>query len=243
MPFLDRAELLLGSQALSLLRSRRVIIFGVGGVGSWCAEALVRTGVGQLTIVDADIVSDSNINRQLMATHSTIGRPKVEVLRERLLDINPGAQITAIHDVFCEENAASYELGSYDYVMDCIDSLKDKVALLLAATASGARVFSSMGAALKLDPTQIRVAEFWKVRGCPLGAALRKRMRRAGVKPSQPVTCVYSEELLSNKRQSPTEEGKSPNGSVVHITGIFGFTLASLVVNDVARQAAMASPQ
>lgn len=243
MSFLDRTELLLGAETISLLRSRRVIIFGVGGVGSWCAEALVRTGVEQLTIVDADTVCDSNINRQLMATHSTIGRPKVEVLRGRLLDINPCARITAIHDVFCQENAALYGLENFDYVIDCIDSLKDKTILLLAATASGARVFSSMGAALKLDPTRIRVTEFWKVRGCPLGSALRKRMRHAGTELSQPVMCVYSEELLSNKRQSLTTEEKSPNGSVVHITGIFGFTLASLVVEDVVRQAGRDFPQ
>ncbi len=239
MSFLDRAELLLGHENISLLRSRRVILFGVGGVGSWCAESLVRTGVGHLTIVDSDVVCESNINRQLMATRKTIGRPKVEALRERLLDINPEASVTAVQAVFSEETADGFNLDDYDYVIDCIDSLKDKISLLLLASATRARVFSSMGAALKLDPTRIRVAEFWKVRGCPLGAALRKRMKRAGVAPKQPVMCVYSEELLENKGSlKPSDVPKSggtTNGSIVHITAVFGFTLAGLVVQDILK--------
>ena len=157
-----------------------VILFGVGGVGSWCAEGLVRSGIRKLTIVDSDRVSVTNVNRQLMATTRTIGQVKVEALKARLLEINPDAQITALQKIYSAETASEFDLDSYDYVIDAVDSLKDKVQLILNASASKATFFCSLGAAVKIDPTNVRVAEFWKVRGCPLGAALRKRMKRAG---------------------------------------------------------------
>ncbi|MBR6319519.1 MAG: tRNA threonylcarbamoyladenosine dehydratase, partial [Prevotella sp.] len=158
----SRSQLLLGEEAMERIAQKRVIIFGVGGVGSWCAEALVRTGISRLTIVDADKVSTTNINRQLMATTETVGQPKVDVLRRRLLTINPEAEINALQKVFSEETAEEFALDSYDYIIDAIDSLKDKVTLILRACQTGAQLFSSMGAALKLDPSRIRVAEFWK---------------------------------------------------------------------------------
>lgn len=217
------------------LADSRVIVFGVGGVGSWCAEGLVRNGVKHLTIVDADTVSVTNVNRQLMATTATIGKIKVDVLRDRLLEISPDAEILPIHDVYTDEKNAEYNLDDYDYIIDCIDSLKDKIALLLNASNTKAKVFSSMGAALKIDPTQIKVAEYWKVRGCPLGAMMRKKMKRAKQKPAQPIMCVYSEELRGNKGVSDeTCSYKAQiNGSLVHITAIFGFTLAGLVIKDI----------
>ena len=137
---------------------------GVGGVGSWCAECLIRTGIRHLTIIDADVVQASNINRQLMATTLTVGQVKVDVLRERLLQISPDADIQAIRMVYNEETAHEIDLNNFDYVVDAIDSLKDKALLILNATASKAKLFASMGAALKLDPTKIEVAEFWKVK-------------------------------------------------------------------------------
>ncbi len=227
----QRAELLLGPESMQRLASVRVILFGVGGVGSWCAESLVRSGVSHLTIVDFDQVCASNINRQLMATTQTIGQVKVDVLRERLLAINPDAEITALQKVFCEETVESFDLGSYDYVIDAIDSLKDKALLILTACRLGVRLFSSMGAALKLDPTRIRVTEFWKVQGDPLARALRKRFKRNGQFPSRKFQCVYSDELVQNK-----EEATRVNGTLAHITAIFGFMLASLVVQDVVKQ-------
>ena len=160
----QRAELLLGAEEMAVLSGKRVILFGVGGVGSWCAEALIRTGIGHLTLVDSDVVCPSNVNRQLMATMLTIGRPKAEALRERLLEINPQADITALQKVFSEETADSFSFNDYDYVIDAIDSLKDKLLLIRRATDSTAGFFSSMGAALKMDPTRIRVAEFWRWR-------------------------------------------------------------------------------
>ena len=256
-----RAELLLGQDAVEQIGQKRVIIFGVGGVGSWCAESLVRSGVRQLTIVDSDRVCITNVNRQLLATTKTVGRVKVEVLKERLLDINPSAEITALQKVFCEETAADFHIGEYDYVIDAIDSLKDKALLILMATGAGVKFFSSMGAALKLDPTRIRVAEFWKVQGDPLARALRHRFKRQKCYPSRKFVCVYSDELLPNRGHSATcgteqcvcaktqdrpgnpslpDDEQHPtrgraNGSLVHITAIFGFTLAGLVVQDASK--------
>ncbi len=235
---LRRTQLLLGDTAMDRIGQARVIIFGVGGVGSWCAESLVRSGVRHLTIVDSDRVCITNINRQLMATVETVGQVKVEALRARLLTINPTAEIEARQEIFSEETADRFDLGSYDYIIDAIDSLKDKVSLIMRACETNAVFFSSMGAALKMDSTQIRVTEFWKVRGCPLGSALRKRMKRAGLKPAHKFQCVYSEELLDNRG---SDTGNDPcliqkaqtNGSMAHITAIFGFTIAGLVIKDV----------
>jgi len=237
----NRAELLLGADVMERLASARVILFGVGGVGSWCAEGLVRSGITHLTLVDADCVVPSNINRQRMATVSTVGRAKVEVLRDLLLDINPSACIEAVQARFTEASARDFSLDSYDYVIDAIDALKDKASLILHATGSRAVFISSMGAACKIDPTQVRVASFWDVRGCPLGAMLRKKLRKAGTLPAKDFLCVYDEQLLENRGTDTAlpEELKfdkvSHNGSLVTVTATFGFTLASLVISDVAR--------
>ena len=217
------------------LRQTKVIIFGVGGVGSWCAESLVRTGLTHLTIVDGDTVCASNINRQLMATMETVGSVKVEVLRQRLLSINPDAQITARHELFNESSVASFELDSYDIIIDAIDSLNDKASLILHSCRTKARLFSSMGAALKMDPRKVSVTEFWKVKGCPLARALRQLFKKRGERPARKFLCVYSEELLTNKGEvSPSvADHKRVNGSLMHITALFGLTLAGLVVQHI----------
>ena len=261
-PIFRRSELLLGSEAMERIAQKRVILFGVGGVGSWCAESLVRSGIGHLTIVDSDRVCITNINRQLMATSQTVGQVKVEALKERLLCINPSADITALQKIFTDETAHEFDLGSYDYIIDAIDSLKDKALLILMACQTKAKFFSSMGAALKLDPTRIQVTEFWKVKGDPLARALRNRFKRDKHFPAKKFQCVFSDELLQNRWSSeshqagldgrvvteegeanlgsPSDEGEVPssfhkpqaNGSLAHITAIFGFTLAGLVVQD-----------
>ena len=256
----NRAQLLLGSDAMERLGSIKVIIFGVGGVGSWCAESLVRSGINHLTVVDSDRVCITNINRQLMATVKTVGQVKVEALKERLLTINPMAEIDARQQIFSEETADSFCLDSYDYIIDAIDSLKDKRLLIEMACNTKAVFFSSMGAALKIDPTRIKVAEFWKVEGCPLARALRQRFKRLKRKPARKFLCVYSDELLENKGHNAscgTEKCMCPkakngpgdaallnhewcsskaqiNGSLMHITAIFGMTIAGLVVKDAA---------
>lgn len=223
----QRSELLLGAEAMDRIAEKRVIVFGVGGVGSWCAESLVRSGIRHLTIVDSDSVCASNINRQLMATTETIGRVKVDVLKDRLLTINPAAEITAIHEFFTADTAESFHLDTYDYIIDAIDSLKDKTLLILMACQTEAQFFSSMGAALKLDSTRIKVDEFWKIQGDPLARVLRKRFKREGQYPARKFQCVYSDELIE-----PQGEGK---GSLVHITAIFGFMLAGLVIQDIVK--------
>ena len=234
-----RSELLLGSEAMERIAQKRVIIFGVGGVGSWCAESLVRSGIHHLTIVDSDCVSITNINRQLMATTKTVGMPKVEVLKERLLSINPQAEITALQQIFSEESASKFCMEDYDYIIDAIDSLKDKAALILLACKTNAKLFSSMGAALKLDPTRIKVTEFWKVQGDPLARAIRKKFKHYGQYPEKKFQVVYSDELLENLGCPPDDEEvpstfnkPQTNGSLSHITAIFGFMLAGLVIQD-----------
>ena len=254
-----RSELLLGNETMDRIAQKRVIIFGVGGVGSWCAESLIRSGIRQLTIVDSDRVCITNINRQLMATTKTVGHVKVEALKERLLTINPQAEITALQKIFTQETSASFDIDSYDYIIDAIDSLKDKALLILMACQSKARLFSSMGAALKMDPTRIRVTEFWKVKGDPLARALRKKFKSLGQFPKRKFQCVYSDELLTNRGHNATcgtEQCMCPkakmgpgdpsllnhewcsskaqiNGTMAHVTAIFGFMLAGLVLQDV----------
>ena len=237
----SRVNRLLGDDATALLSQKKVILFGVGGVGSWCAEALVRTGITHLTIVDADKVQPSNINRQLMATTLTVGEVKVDALRKHLLTINPEADVRAIHGRYDAETADTYNLNEFDYVVDAIDSLADKALLIRNATRSTARLFSSMGAALKLDPTRIAVAEFWKVKGCPLAAALRRRFKKEKNFPARKFLCVFSDELLQNRGEENPNEDKSikslVNGSLIHITAIFGFTLGGLIIQDITKRA------
>lgn len=229
---------------MSALKATRVIVFGVGGVGSWCAEGLVRSGVGHITIVDCDEVVHSNINRQLLATTATIGRVKVEVMKERLLEINPEVEVTAIHRAYNSENSSIFQLDSYDYIIDAIDSLKDKADLILRACESPATLFSSMGAALKLDPQMVRVAEFWKVRGCPLGSAIRKKYRKNNTIPAKKFLCVYDEEILDMRGISsePLPESRAQvNGASVAVTGIFGLTICGLVLQDIYKKVAAIS--
>jgi len=221
----SRSTALLGTESMTQLRSRRVILFGIGGVGSWCAEALVRTGLTHLTIVDDDIVQISNINRQLPAIQETIGRPKVEVLRERLLAINPEAEICAIQQRYSSENASLFDLGQYNYIIDAIDSVPDKTDLILRASRTrGVKIYSSMGAALRFDPTKVTTGELMEIRGDALARAVRERMKQSGVKPSKKIRCVYSEEQAQRCKE---------RGSLMQVTAVFGCTLASLVIKDI----------
>ena len=244
---LGRVSRLVGDDLMRHIGTIRVILFGVGGVGSWCAEALVRSGVRHLTLVDPDCVIATNINRQLMATPATVGRPKVDALRERLLQIAPDAQIVPMRKRFTEENREEFRLQEYDYILDAIDALKDKAALILYGTRQEGVFFSSMGAACKVDPSQVREAEFWNVRGCPLGAAIRKKYKQNGWYPGRKFRCVYGEEVLENRGEEPAMEEPADadlpkkavtNGSLCHITGIFGFTLAGFVLRDLYRKEA-----
>lgn len=244
----NRTELLLGSEVMKRIKSKRVIIFGVGGVGSWCAECLIREGIEHLTIVDSDYVCITNCNRQLMATTKTIGKPKVGALQSRLLEINPEAEILAMQKNFSKETADDFHLEDYDYVIDAIDSLRDKIELIMQATAilplklGGGALFSSMGAALRIDPTKVRVSEFWKVKGDPLAAAMRSSMRKHKLFPARKFLCVHSEEQPLPNLGTAMQDGSATfnktqtNGSLAHITAIFGMTLAGLVIQDISKQ-------
>ncbi|MDP4187942.1 MAG: tRNA threonylcarbamoyladenosine dehydratase [Bacteroidota bacterium] len=254
----QRTSLLFGDEKMEQVAQKSVIIFGIGGVGSWCAESLVRTGIRKITIVDSDRVCITNINRQLHATTKTIGKIKVEVLKARLLEINPNAEVTAIQQIYNQDNHDFFHIETYDYIIDAIDSLSSKVHLIRMATKTNSVFFSSMGASLKIDPTRIKVTEFWKVQGCPLAARLRKMIRR-GALPDKPFLCVYSDEVLDNKGSGTTcgtDKCLCPkakfltgnpelsnhewcstkaviNGTTAHITAIFGFTIAGLVIRDI----------
>ena len=241
-PRFNRLRLLLGDETLSQIMKKRVIVFGVGGVGSWCAESLVRSGICDITLVDADKVCITNINRQLLATTSTIDGVKVDVMKRRLLDINPSAQITALEKRYDESSADEFNLNDYDYVIDAIDSLADKALLIRNACDSTATLFASMGAALKTDSSRIATAEFWKVQGCPLAAALRRRFKKSKQLPSRKFRCVYSDEVFPNRGGEIDNDGSmtfnkvSINGTLAHTTAIFGLKLAELVINDILKR-------
>lgn len=224
----QRTRLVAGEEMMHRLRATRVLVVGLGGVGSWCAEALVRSGIGHMTIVDADTVAVSNINRQLPALTTTIGEVKVDVLARRFMEINPELDLCAIHDFYSPENADTYDLDSYDYVIDAIDSVACKAELILRATASSARLFSSMGAARKLHASKITTAEFWKVEGDPLARALRQRFKRTERFPRRKFRCVYSPERIAQ----PLTDPDGANGTFAHTTAIFGLNLAGLVIED-----------
>ncbi|MDL2223015.1 tRNA threonylcarbamoyladenosine dehydratase [Bacteroidales bacterium OttesenSCG-928-M11] len=223
---LQRVELLIGTERLKMLSQKRVIVFGVGGVGSWCAESLIRSGIKYLTIVDFDRVAESNINRQLPANTQTIGQLKVDVLKKHFEAINPQAIVTTMDNYYSAETSEIFHLENYDYIIDAIDSVKDKAHLLYTASKTQAKIYSSMGAALKMDPTKIKTAEFWKVQGDPLARALRHYFKQ-NEKPLRKFQCVYSEERLKNQIEHKA------NGTLMHITASFGLILASLVIKDI----------
>ncbi len=231
----SRSIALLGEKSMTLLQSKRVILFGIGGVGSWCAETLIRTGLIHLTIVDGDDVQPSNINRQLPATQTTLGMPKVEALKKRLLEINPEAKIKAVHAMYEGQmddaqrmaKGTIYDFSKYDYVIDAIDSVADKTDLILCATRTrGVKIFCSMGAALRFDPTQVTTGELMDIKGDALAKAVRARMKQMNRKPSRKVRCVYSTEQAQRCET---------RGSLMQVTAVFGCTLAALVIEDIRK--------
>ena len=235
-PF-QRLTLIIGEEGLEKLQNTRVLVFGLGGVGSWAAEALVRSGVGKIGIIDSDTVCASNINRQLEATTLTLGLPKATTLKKRLMEINPACEITAWDELFHRDNARIFDIENADYVIDAIDTLNHKLDLIetvCGARASDSKVtlFSSMGMARKMDPSRIKIAPVWKTDGCPLARLVRYNLRRRGF--SSTFTVVYSNEQPS-RAVAPAPGEKHVNGSIVTVTASAGFFLASLILNDVLR--------
>ncbi|MCL2094152.1 MAG: tRNA threonylcarbamoyladenosine dehydratase [Treponema sp.] len=236
-PFFQRLEILTGPEALSLLDQSRVMVFGLGGVGSWCAEALVRSGIGNIAIVDFDRVQPSNVNRQVEATSRSLGRLKTEALSERLEEINPQCRIESYPLRFSRETMDSFDLAGADYIIDAIDNLTNKLDLIMAAAPG--RFFSSMGMAQKMDPRQIRTVDIWDTPGCPLARLVRHNLRKRGFEGN--FTTVYSPEQLPRRvkaqASSISEGGKRViNGSAVTVTAVAGFMLAGLVLMDICRR-------
>ena len=224
-----RVRLLMGARAVEVFARARVAVFGLGGVGGWCAEALVRSGVGGLMLVDDDRVAPSNLNRQLPALSSTLGRFKVDVLTERFRDVNPAVEIDARAGRYTPESAASFDLSRFDCVVDAIDSVRCKAHLIRAASERGVAVFSSMGAAARIDPSRIRSTPFRKVEGDGLARALRRRFKEDGW-PAREFTCVWSDEPPANLGERSEEDGAA-NGSFMPVTASFGLRLASLALS------------
>lgn len=220
---MERTIQLIGQESFDKLQQARVILFGVGGVGGWCAEALVRTGVKHLTMVDFDTIAPSNLNRQIVATAANIGQSKVEAMRERLLSIVPDADITAIELRYSDETAPLFDFHQYDLVIDAIDDIDAKIRLACEVTQTEAIFFSSMGAGRKLDPQQIRVAEFWKVDGCPLARAMRTKIRKTKCFPTRKFQCVYSPEISGTQ------------GTLAPVVGSFGMQLAALAIDALTK--------
>ena len=220
----QRVALLAGAEFLEKLGRVNVLVFGLGGVGSWCAEALVRSGLGKIGIIDYDSVCESNINRQIQATNLTVGHNKAEVLRQRLLEINPKCEVITWTEAFSKENSACFGIEKADYVIDAIDSIDAKLDLIEACFTAGVKLFSSMGMARKMDPTRIKTAGIWETQNCPLAKMVRQRLRKRGFSGS--FITVYSDEPPI--KQAATEQ--HVNGSVVTVTASAGMVLASLVL-------------
>lgn len=231
--WLERTELLLGAEKLDILRGANILVVGLGGVGAYAAEMIARAGVGRMTIADADVVGESNINRQLVALHSTIGREKSEILAKRLRDINPEIELTVVAKYIRDE--LTYELldsAKFDYVVDCIDTLSPKIALILGALERNIPLVSSMGAGAKTDPTLMEIKDIGKTHHCPLAHMLRKRLHRVGVRKG--FKAVFSPEPMREGAMVLCDEQnkKSNVGTISYIPAMFGIGCASVVIRD-----------
>lgn len=218
----SRTELLIGKDALEKLHDARVIIFGVGGVGGFVCEALARAGVGTIDIVDNDTVALSNINRQIIALHSTVGLPKVDVMKKRIYDINPDCSVNTHQIFFLPENASQFNFSSYDYVIDAVDTVAAKIAIIELAKKSGVKVISCMGAGNKLDPAQFRIADIAKTSVCPLARAVRHELKKRG---------ISGVKVLFSTEQPVTHNADFP-ASISFVPSVAGFLIAAEVVRD-----------
>ncbi len=235
---LVRTELLLGANALEKLRSSRVCVFGVGGVGGYVVEALARSGVGHLDIVDNDDVAESNINRQIIALHSTVGRSKVDVAKERILDINPDAQVTVHKCFYLPETASEFDFSSYDYVVDAIDTVTAKLDIIVKCTEAGTPIISSMGTGNKLDPTKVQVTDIYKTEIDPLAKVMRRELKKRGIRK---LKVVYSneeplkpnQELVEAELEATSSQRRSIPGSTAFVPPVAGLVIAREVVMDI----------
>ncbi|MBR2043945.1 MAG: tRNA threonylcarbamoyladenosine dehydratase [Clostridia bacterium] len=221
----SRTERIIGEKAAKRLDDCRVAVFGVGGVGGHAAEAIVRAGVGGIDLIDFDTISLSNINRQLAALHSTVGQKKVEVLKQRFLDINPNLAVNTFPVFYGADTENEFDLAAYDYIVDAIDSVNAKLLLIENATKSGVPIISSMGAGNKLNPTDFKVADIYKTSVCPLAKVVRTELKKRGIKK---LKCVYSEEIPLIKA--------TPPGSVSFVPSAVGLIIAGEVIKDLIKE-------
>ncbi|MFN3716277.1 MAG: ThiF family adenylyltransferase [Thiobacillus sp.] len=237
-PQFERTRILLNPDEQGKLARAHVLVAGLGGVGSYCAEALARAGVGRLTIIDHDVVAKSNINRQLPALLSTVGQPKAALMAARIRDINPQCQLVVLREFLVPETVANIIPADADFVIDCIDSLNCKVALVASSLERGLRVASSMGAGNKLDPTRIRVADISRTCMCPLASVMRKRLRKRGI--AKGVLTVFSDEAGRAPLPPQPVEGRgrarAVNGTISYMPPIFGLMLAGAVVQKLIEE-------
>ncbi|MBR2116662.1 MAG: tRNA threonylcarbamoyladenosine dehydratase [Alistipes sp.] len=235
--WLERSELLLGKEELERLRSANVLIVGVGGVGAYAAEMLVRAGIGRVTIADSDSVSESNINRQLIALHSTVGRLKTDVLAERLIDINPELQLRVVPEYIKDEKTDEIlDSDTFDYIVDAIDTLSPKLALIKGALDRKIPIVSSMGAGAKLDPTKMEICDISKTHHCPLAHMLRKRLHKMGIRRG--FKAVFSAEPpIEGAMILCQEQNKKSNvGTISYLPALFGIGCASAVIRDLTNK-------
>lgn len=233
-----RTGLLLGRENMEKLARARVAVFGVGGVGGHVVEALARSGVGALELIDDDVVSPDNLNRQIIALRSTIGQPKVEVAKARVLDINPNCEVTVHRTFYLPETAGQFDFAAYDYVVDAIDTVTGKLMLAEQAAAAGTPLISSMGAGNKLDPTAFRVADVYDTKVCPLAKVMRRELKKRGIAS---LKVVYSEELPLTPEGNP-EDGRRLPGSVAFVPSVAGLILAGEVIRDLCGLASRRRP-
>lgn len=234
----NRVKLLLGSQNLNKLARSSVAVFGVGGVGGYAAEALIRSGVGSIAIFDNDVVAPSNINRQIIASTLTVGKDKVEVAKERLLSINPNAKVNAFKTFYLPENADEYPLENYDYIIDAVDTVAAKIELIMRAKNANVPIISCMGTGGKLDITALKVDDIEKSKGCPLARVMRRELKNRGIKG---VKVVYSEEqpsicesevIAAEKKES----GRTAPPSMIFVPAAAGLLLAKEVITDLIKE-------
>lgn len=232
-----RTELLLGAEAMDKLKKCRVAVFGVGGVGSYAVEGLARSGVGALDLIDDDTVSESNINRQLIALHSTVGQAKVDIAAARVRDINPHCTVRTYKTFYMPETADRFDFSEYDYVIDAIDTVSGKIGLVMQAKEANVPIISSMGAGNKLDPTAFKVADIYKTAVCPLARVMRRELKKRGI---HQLKVVYSEEEAltpseDNSAEYSSHKKRQTPGSVAFVPSVAGLILAGEVVKDLVK--------
>lgn len=231
----SRTEILMGSEAMNKLTNARVAVFGVGGVGGYVVEALVRSGVGAIDVIDNDVVSLTNLNRQIIATHKTIGKCKVDVMKDRILEINPECRVEAHRCFYLPENKDEFDFSQYSYVVDAVDTVAAKIQLVMEAKEKNVPIISSMGAGNKMNPAEFQVADIYKTSVCPLAKVMRHELKKRGVKK---LKVVYSKEEPVKAQISFTEEGcnkRTIPGSNAFVPSVAGLIIASEVIKDLTK--------